>query len=143
MIGRLLGIFLFPVIAYFTIYPMLTQEVNNAMLCNSNYTGNQTLFSYLQNNPNPLGKTDSFGGAGGAPHFGGYNGEVVHKSFVPPVYQTNSSFFNPDCEELTQDEKDILSKVPLIFMVGITLMGIFWYRHMFGYGGCFGWGDDI
>ena len=134
MIGKLIVIFIFPMIAYFTIYPMLVQEINNTLTCNTTYAGNvTTLFSFLQQT-SPNGQTESFGGAGGNYHFGGYNNELNHKSFVKPVYSTNSSILNPECREFTEDEKAVLTKLPIIFLIGTMLIGIFWARRMLFWG---------
>lgn len=140
MLGKIIALFIFPMIIYFTIYPMITQEVYNAVNCNSNYTGNGTIQElFNQQQQAPPGETNSFGGAGGNYHYGGYDGEVTHKDFVSShaVYQTNSSFFNPTCEQLTDSEKQLLSNLPLIFLISTALVGWFWYRNLF-YSSCWG-----
>jgi hypothetical protein len=135
MLGRIIGIFIIPFIFYFSIYPMITQEVNNAINCNANYTGNGTLTDILNNqaqNQEPAGKTDSFGG-GGSNHFGGYTGEVKHEDFTEKItiYRTNSSIFNPTCTELSESEKSLLSNMPLIFLITMILTSLFMWGNFF------------
>ena len=137
MLGRWIVALIFPFIAYLTIYPILTQEVNNAIMCNSsNYTGNESLFTYL-GKENPIGKTGGFGGAGWNNHFGGYDGAVTHKEFIQPVYYTNSSLLNPGCVELTENQKYLFTQIPMIFMIGLFLIGLFWVKNMYWRYNCF------
>ena len=142
MLGRIIGMFIIPFVFYFSIYPMITQEVNNAINCNTNYTGNGTLTDILNNqaqNQEPPGKTDSFGG-GGSNHFGGYTGEVKHEDFTQKItiYKTKSSVFNPTCTELSESEKSLLSNMPMIFLISMIVTSFFIWRNLFSNF----WGDE-
>lgn len=56
-----------------TLVPMISNQIDMATHCNSTIQN-------VSNDPY-YGKTDSFGG-GGSEHFGGYDGNVSHKSFL-------------------------------------------------------------
>ena len=119
MLGNIVGGFMVVFIG-FTLFPMISQELNNAMSCNStNYTLNQT---YEQ----PIGSTDSFGGGGVDAHFGGYDGEVKKSwSSNLAIYKTNESILNPNCNELSGSTKTMIDLAKLMFIVAIVLMGFF------------------
>lgn len=91
----------------------ISSQLDNAMNCNStsmyvNITG-----------PEPKGSTGSFGGGGGDYHFGGYDGKVVHKSFLSQysVIKTNQSVMG--CLELSSASQSMLSLVPMFFAIAI------------------------
>lgn len=121
MLGNLIGAFVVILVGV-SLIPTISQELDNAMNC--------PLYNY-ENISNatgtPKGPTDSFGGAGADYHFGGYDGKIVHKSFLSQyaVIKTNESIFvNPDCKELTPTMKTALGFVPIIFGLAIVLTAI-------------------
>jgi len=97
----------------------ISEQVNNAMNCNS------TIINDTVNIPQPKGETGSFGGAGGDYHFGGYDGNVSHKSFLSQasVLQTDKSYIG--ClGDVTQSAQALLSFVPIFFAIGIIAAAI-------------------
>lgn len=121
MIAKLIAMII-PLFIFWMIYPQITQEFNNAANC---IPPNATLFDIFNqgnfnNSEPPPGATDSFGGAGGNYHFGGYDGELKHKDFVSQhaLVQTNSSILNPDCEPMPESMKQLFSYAPVIFLIG-------------------------
>ena len=122
MLGNLVGGFIVILIGSSLIGP-IAQELNNAMSCN------YILNNSMQINGVPEGSTNSFGG-GGSNHFGGYDGQVQHKTFLQDVagtslYKTNSSFLNPDCIDLTGTVRgSVLQMVSLFFALGLLGVGI-------------------
>jgi len=102
--------------------PTISQEINNATNCIINQTGNETLAL----NATPKGSTGSFGGAGGETHFGGYDGEVVHKPFLSDyaIIKTDKSVINPNCEPMTGPSKQLLELMPIFFAIVILGAGI-------------------
>lgn len=72
----------------------------------------------------PIGETDSFGGAGSG-QFGGYDGKV-HKSWTSELslIKTNQSIINKNCEKITGQRKIILGLVPLFFILGVVFIGL-------------------
>ena len=105
-----------------SLVPVIFQEVNNATNCIVNQTGNETLVL----NATPKGSTGSFGGAGGETHFGGYDGEVVHKAFLSDyaLIKTDKSIINPDCKPIIGASKQLLDMMPVIFALMILIVGI-------------------
>lgn len=120
MLTRLI-LMIIPLFIFWMIYPQITQEINNIDCIPQNLSD---LFNMTQQQAD-TGTTESFGG-GGSNHFGGYDGQIVHKSFLSQysIIQTNSSVFNPDCEPLSPTAKQALGFVPLFFALGIILMAI-------------------
>lgn len=142
MIARIIAMTI-PLFIFWMIYPQLTLELNNAANC---IPRNATLFDILNqgnfnNSEPPPGATDSFGGAGGNYHFGGYDGEVQHKDFVSQhaLIQTNSSILNPDCEPLPESAKTLIKYAPWIFLAGWLFISWNWFRRFFGWG----WDDGL
>jgi len=146
MLGRLIMIFIIPMIVYFTIYPGLQQAANDIVNCNStNYTfsGNNTLadiFHVQQTQSPPPGETQSFGGAGGDYRFGGYNGEVTHREFpTKPVVTTNKS--GEECYGLDESQKQLISMAPILLLISTGVVMYFMYRNF--YWNFIGGYDDI
>jgi hypothetical protein len=120
MLGNLMGGFIVILIGV-SLVPMISQEINNAISCN------QTS-SFFNMTSEYYGETDSFGG-GGAEHFGGYDGKVVHKDFLSnlAVYKTDKSIINPDCKSLIEEGSAstiLLGLVPYVFALVILLTGL-------------------
>ena len=114
MLGNLIGGFV-AILIGISLLPMISQEINNAMSCNST---NSTNMSYQE----PIGSTDSFGGGGG--QFGGYDG-TVHKSWTSNlvIYKTNQTFTGL-CLDAESPSAFVLKTVPVFFALAILLMGI-------------------
>ena len=121
MLGNIIGGIMVVFIGIM-IVPTISQEIYNATNCIVNQTGNETLAL----NATPKGSTDSFGGAGGETHFGGYDGEVVHKPFLSDyaIVKTDKSVINPDCEEITGFRKTLLDTIPAFFALAILGVGV-------------------
>jgi len=120
MIGNLIGAFIVILVGV-SLIPVIAQQIDSAQNCPLYFYENITNMTGI-----PKGPTDSFGGGGSDYHFGGYDGQIVHKSFLSQysIIQTNSSVFNPDCEPLSPTAKQALGFVPLFFALGIILMAI-------------------
>jgi hypothetical protein len=106
----------------------ISQEIDNVLNCiPQNATMNIT--------QQPKGSTGSFGGAGGAPQFGGYDGKVIHKSFLSEasIIKTNQSLLDPNCKgfgdmQSTSFALTVLQLVPVLFAIiilGTAIMTIF------------------
>jgi len=127
MLGNLIGGFIVVLVGVSLIGP-IAQELANATNCmdgSLNLSNNESIFLGT-----PEGFTDSFGG-GGSNRFGGYDGEVKHKSFTETlaktsIYKTEKSFFNPDCTPLPEGStgRIMLRLVPGFFAVAVLLVGI-------------------
>ena len=122
MIANMLGGFITILIGVSLMGP-IAQELNNALDCNS------TLNDSLLMAGIPEGSTDSFGGAGST-HFGGYTGEVEHKTFTETIastsmYKTNKSVLNPECINLDGTWGGTIIKiVPGFFALALLVIGI-------------------
>lgn len=105
-----------------SLVPMISQEITNAISCNSSSQDTNLTSDYF-------GSTDSFGG-GGSEHFGGYDGKVSHKPFLSnlAIYKTDKSIINPNCRPLSESETTIIKIVPIFFMLTIlgTAIASFW-----------------
>lgn len=121
MLANIIGTFVV-ILVGITIVPVIAQQVNNAMNCPLYFYENST---NITTGP-PIGSTDSFGGGGGDYHFGGYNGQVAHKSFLADLspIKTNSSILNPDCKPLSPAAQTAMSLLPMFFAVGIGIVAI-------------------
>lgn len=121
MLANLIGGFIVIMIGV-TLLPVITQQLDLAMSCNSSVYVNATPSTQAPNGP-----TGSFGGAGTDYHFGGYDGEVKHKSFLSDysVIQTNQSYIG--CFNGFGDgpAATMLSMVPIFFIVAIVGVGLF------------------
>lgn len=124
MIGRMIGGFVAITIGV-SLCGTVANQINAAFDCNSTYM-NSTNMTYEE----PIGSTDSFGG-GGAEHFGGYDGKVVHKDFSHAlgsmaIIQANetSPLLNPNCLALTRSQQTLLGLIPLFFCLGVLGVGI-------------------
>jgi hypothetical protein len=119
LIGNLIGTFIVVLVAV-ALTPTIAQEINNTVNCISD---NQTIDNISSA---PKGETGSFGGAGVETHFGGYDGQVVHKSFLSKYsfVQTNKSIINPDCEPITGPSKTLLGLIPAFFALSLLLIAI-------------------
>lgn len=137
MLGRLIAMGI-PLFMFWMIYPQISQEFNNAANCIPN---NGTLMDFFNVTAQPNGATDSFGGAGGDYHFGGYSGQVTHKDFVSShaVVQTNESILNPECVPLSDSTKTLISYLPWMFLAGWLFVSWHWVYRFIGWGGY----DDI
>jgi len=100
----------------------IAAQVNAAMDCNL------TIDSLTDNLT--LGETGSFGG-GGAAHFGGYDGKVVHNDFSHAIAQASlikanetSPAMNPDCKPLTGSARTLMQIVPLLFALSVMGVGL-------------------
>jgi len=114
LIANLIGGFIVILVAV-ALIPTIAQVIDNTVNCISN---NQTIDNISSA---PKGETGSFGGAGVETHFGGYDGQVVHKSFLS---QTDKSIINPDCEPITGPSKTLLGLIPVFFALCILTIVI-------------------
>jgi hypothetical protein len=119
MIGNIIGGFIAILIGV-TLIPMISQEINNAINCNS--TSNMTAANISSDY---YGKTGSFGG-GGTEHFGGYTGTVAHKVWGSDLalYKTNQTYSGICLNNLDPLTSTMLGIVPVFFALAILMMGI-------------------
>lgn len=117
MLPNLIGGFIV-ILVGISLMGTISQQLDNALNCN--ITSQYVNITAEQ----PKGSTGSFGGGGADYRFGGYDGQVVHKSFLSDysVIQTNKSMIG--CIEMTSTGASLLSLVPLFFGVGIILSAI-------------------
>lgn len=120
MLANLIGGFIVIIIGL-TLIGTITQEMDNMLYCNStNSTYNSTAL--------PLGETDSFGGAGGDYHFGGYDGEVKHRSWasnLAPI-KSDQPILLQGClaEELTGISREFIYYLPVLFIASVLFIGL-------------------
>jgi hypothetical protein len=116
MLPNLIGGFIVILIGI-SLMGTISQQLDNALNCN-------ITSEYVNITEQPKGSTGSFGGGGSDYHFGGYDGQVVHKSFLSQysVIDTNKSMIG--CINMTSYGANILSLVPLFFGLGIILAAI-------------------
>jgi hypothetical protein len=142
MLGNLLGGFIVILIGVSLLGP-IAQELNNVANCNS------TLLDTNLSSLSPEGSTDSFGG-GGANRFGGYDGEVKHKTFLQSVadtslIKTDKSILNPDCVPIVEGTwgATMLKLVPGFFALAIMVAAMAMIYAALRSGGMLGGGVDI
>ena len=96
----------------------ISQQIDNALNCNQTIIQNDSYY----------GKTDSFGGAG-TEHFGGYDGTLVHKSFLSNLNvlpDNGKSVLNPDCTPVPEGSyiRYIATLLPICFILAILGIAI-------------------